>query len=402
MRILYVANYYKPAYVYGGPVRCMSMQFEALASLGAKVTVLTTNVNGTRRLDVSLAQAVPLGGVEVFYYPVTHILPRSFFYSPALAQACRQKVGQCDIAILDLLMAHSMGLSAAACTRAGVPYVIPLHGQLLPWSLRRKWLKKHLYLALLGRTHLNRAAALHCTAPTEPDNLAELGLRAPTFVVPHGIDTNHFTCLPTRGAMRNRLSIPSEATVLLLLGRLHPKKRPDLAVEALAAAQSLPGPVHLVLAGPDESGLTQALQAQARTLGCADKLHFTGLLKGDEILYALADADLLLMPSAPQSENFGMSAAEAMAAGLPILVSDGVPVGRWAEEAGAGRVVPCSAAAFTQVTLELLARPEQFKAMGRRGQALVREQFDSSAVARQMLAQYESIIATGRPLPGVT
>ena len=97
-----------------------------------------------------------------------------------------------------------------------------------------------------------------------------------------------------------------------------------------------------------------------------------------------------------------MSAAEAMAAGLPILVSDGVPVGRWAEEAGAGRVVPCSAAAFTQATLELLARPEQFKIMGRRGQALVREQFDSSPVARQMLAQYESIIATGRPLPGVT
>ena len=80
--------------------------------------------------------------------------------------------------------------------------------------------------------------------------------------------------------------------------------------------------------------LIPKLRAQAQQLGCADRLHITGLLKGDEVLSALADADLLLMPSEPELENFGMSAVEAMAAGLPILVSEGFPIGEWAELVG--------------------------------------------------------------------
>jgi glycosyltransferase involved in cell wall biosynthesis len=157
----------------------------------------------------------------------------------------------------------------------------------------------------------------------------------------------------------------------------------------------------MVLAGPDEMQLTPKLQAQARQLGCADRLHITGLLKGEAVLSALADADLFLMPSEPESENFGMSAVEAMAAGLPILVSEGVPVGSWAESAGAGRVVPCSADSFSTNTCEMLALPNGLKEMGRRGQALAGEKFDIANVAQQMLEQYQSIITTGRPLPSM-
>ena len=93
-----------------------------------------------------------------------------------------------------------------------------------------------------------------------------------------------------------------------------------------------------------------------------------------------------------------MSAVEAMAAGLPILVSEGVPIGSEAEKAGAGlwcHVVPDS---FRQATCVLLAHPERLKVMGKRGQTLARERFEISSVARQMLKQYKSIIETGRPL----
>ena len=127
------------------------------------------------------------------------------------------------------------------------------------------------------------------------------------------------------------------------------KKRPDIAIEALAAANSSVGETHLVLAGPDEMQLIPKLLVQAQRLGCADRLHITGLLKGDEVLVALADADLLLMPSEPESENFGMSAVEAMAAGLPILVSEGVPIGRWAKSAGAGRIASCTVDFFRRL-----------------------------------------------------
>jgi len=88
-----------------------------------------------------------------------------------------------------------------------------------------------------------------------------------------------------------------------------------------------------------------------------------------------------------------------MAAGVPVLVSEGVPVGRWARKAGAGVVVPCSNNDFRIAALELLSYPERLRAMGQAGQDLARRRFDVDVVAREMLAQYEAIVETGRPLP---
>ncbi len=398
MKILYVSSYYKPAYIYGGTVSCVSQLCESMVKLKANVTVFTTNVNGNDLLKVPLGQSVNVDGVDVFYYPIVRIPPRSFYYAPALADACRQKIRGFDIVILQSLFAYGVKAAMMACKQSKVPYIIQPHGQLLPWSLKQKWLKKEVFLTLVGRTYLNEASALHCTVPSEAVAIDRMGLATPKFVVPNGLDSNYFMNLPVRGILRKHFSIPDEARLLLFLGRLHPKKRPDLAVEALAATQSLAGETHLLLAGPDEMRMTAKLQAQAQDLGCANRLHFTGLLQGREVLSALADADLFLMPSEPESENFGMSAAEAMAAGLPILVSEGVPVGEWAEEAGAGRMIPCTVEDFRSETRQLIAFPEQLKEMGRRGQVLVADKFDATIVAKQMLAQYQAIATTGKPL----
>jgi glycosyltransferase involved in cell wall biosynthesis len=399
MRILCITPYYKPAYVYGGPTRSNSELCEALVKLGAEVTVLTTNANGKKTLDVPQGVPIIVDGVEVYYYPTLPIFPHSFFYSPALARACYQKAVQYDVAFLDTIFSHAMGPGVAACKQANVPYIITLRSALLPWGLRHKKLKKDLYLFLVGDTYFNHAAALHCTAPIEALALQKLGLRPPSFVVPNGIDTDQYNNLPPRGAMRQVLNIPEQANVLLFLGRLHVKKRPDIAIEALASSQSLPGETHLILAGPDEMQLIPKLQDKAGVLGCLNRLHITGMLRGEDILSVLADSDLFLMPSEPESENFGMSALEAMAAGVPILVSEDVPVGQWAEEAGAGRLAPCKTESFSALTCSLLAGPNELKEMGLRGQCLAREKFDIAKVAQQMLDQYNAILSTGQPLP---
>jgi len=396
LRIVVVVPYYKPAYIYGGPVRSISSLLEALARLGVRITVLTTNANGSGRLNVALGEPVDVDGLEVWYFPLA--VKGSFFYSPALARACSARMADFDLAVLEALWGHALGPAVAACNRARVPYIVPLRGQLLPWALRQKYLKKRVYLALLGRRYLNGAAALYCTAPLEAEAAARLGFRARTFVVPNGVDASRFAVLPTRGPLRRRFRIPDDASMLLFMGRLHPQKRPDIAIESLAAAQSLPFEVHLGIAGPDEKGLSALLQAQAQRLGCADRLHMLGLLSGDEILQALADADLLLMPSDHQ-ESFGMAAVEAMAAGVAVLVSDGVPVGRWAQEAGAGRMVPCRGQDFARETCDLLSNPARLARMGEQGKRLVMERFDLPVVARQMLAQFQAIAATGKPLP---
>lgn len=396
MRILCVSNYYKPAYVYGGPVRCIAELCEALAKLDCSVTVLTNNVNGDDLLDVPLGLPVDVDGVEVIYYPIMRVPPKSFFYSPALAQACHEKTRMFDIVVLQTMFTHTMGPAVAACKRAGVPYIVQTHGQLLPWSLKQKRLKKMVYQTLVGRSYLEQANALHCTDPVEAEWIEYLGIQTPKIVVPNGINSDNFAQLPLRGRFRQQFHIPEDAKVLLFLGRLHPKKRPDIAVDVLAAAQSLPGETHLILAGPDETNMTPQLRAQAQRLGWENHLHITGLLQTDDVHSALTDGDLLLMPSEPESENFGMSALEAMAAGLPVLVSEGVPVGWWAEKAGAGRVVPCTRGAFEQAACEMLSAPKVLKEMGHRGQIIARQKFDIEIVAKEMLAQYQVILSQAK------
>lgn len=283
----------------------------------------------------------------------------------------------------------------------GFPYVVAPRGQLLPWSFGKKNLKKRLYMALFARRYINGAAAIRCTDPVEAQAVETYGFRAPIIVVPNSVDVAGFAALPPRQGMRDRLGIAADARVLLFLGRLHPKKRPDIALAALAAAQDLPGETHLILAGPDEMGMADDLRAQARQAGCENRLHSVGLLEGDEVLQALAASDLLLMPSEPQSENFGMSAVEAMAAGVPVLVSEGVPVGVWAQQAGAGHMLPCSSRAFADATCALIADTEKLQAMAVRGRELVASRFENVPVARQMLTQLQAIVETGQPCMAV-
>lgn len=398
MRILYVCPYYKPAYVYGGPAQCIASLCEGLVRAGARVTVFTTNANRASPLNVPLRQPVDVDGVTVWYFPLV-LNGLSYFYSPSLAKAASAQVSEFDLVAVDSLWGHPLIPTATACARSQVPYVITAHGQLFPWALAKKRLKKSIYLTVLGRRYVDRAAAIRCTDPVEAEAVCRLGFRPPTFVVPNAIRACSFGNEQNHGYFREQLGIPSRAYVLLFLGRLTRIKRPDIAVDVLAAVQSLNREIHLIFVGPDEDGLMPQLQTQAQYLGCSENLHFTGLLSKEAVIFALAETDLLLMPSEVQ-ENFGMAALEAMAAGVPILVSGGVPVGKWAQRVGAGRVVPCTKISWQQATLELLSRPEQLRAMGRRGKTLVGEHFDIEVVARQMLAQYQAIVTTGRPLPG--
>jgi glycosyltransferase involved in cell wall biosynthesis len=395
MNLIYINSYYEPAFVYGGPVKAESVLHRALVDLGVKVTVLTTDANGCQRSDVPLGRPTDLDGIQVTYFAVRNMPPRNAFFSPDLARACTQQIKAQDLAVLSGFWSYGMGAAVAACVRSGVPYLIPTHGQLMPWALKRHRTRKNFYLALLGRRYLEGAAALHCATSVEADSLASLQLSTPSFVVPYGVELEYWSNLPKRGGLRGRLGIPLDVPLLLLLGRLHWIKRPDIALRAAAAASR--SDTHLVLAGPDEGGLTSQLQAQAEELECAERVHFTGLLADREILQAFADADLLVMPSV--MESFGMSAVEAMAAGLPILVSDSVPLGYHAEKAGAGRVVPGTTEAFTRGLVQLLNRPEQLKDMGEQARTLVEQEFDVSVVAQAMLEQYKAIVETGHPLP---
>jgi glycosyltransferase involved in cell wall biosynthesis len=128
--------------------------------------------------------------------------------------------------------------------------------------------------------------------------------------------------LPDHGQFRAEQGIPSDALLILFLGRLSEKKSPDLLLEAFAElGESIAGRVvWLAFAGPDESGMQARLEELARTRGVRSRVVFSGPVFGDRKWAAYQDADVFVLPS--QNENFGNTAAEAAACGTPVVVTE--------------------------------------------------------------------------------
>jgi glycosyltransferase involved in cell wall biosynthesis len=121
--------------------------------------------------------------------------------------------------------------------------------------------------------------------------------------------------------------------ILLFLGRLHPKKGCDLLLDAFPRNSEL----SLVLAGPDQVGWEIELRRRVDH-SAASRVIFTGMLEGEMKRGALAVADAFILPS--HQENFGMAVVEALAAGLPVLISNRINIWREIEADRAGLVEP--------------------------------------------------------------
>jgi glycosyltransferase involved in cell wall biosynthesis len=115
--------------------------------------------------------------------------------------------------------------------------------------------------------------------------------------------------------------------VALCLGRIHPKKAIDVLIKSFAQTLATNKEWHLVIAGPDQIGWQKELEAMAENLGVADRISWTGMLKGESKWGAFATSEIFVLPS--HQENFGIVVAEALACGLPAIISDKVNI--WPE-----------------------------------------------------------------------
>jgi glycosyltransferase involved in cell wall biosynthesis len=124
--------------------------------------------------------------------------------------------------------------------------------------------------------------------------------------------------------------------ILTFLSRIHEKKGCDLLIEAFARVANLNSSLHLLIAGPDQTNLKPKLLAMARALGIADRVSWAGMLQGDMKWGAFYSSEVYLLPS--HQENFGIAVAEALACGLPVLISDKVNIWREIQADGVGIV----------------------------------------------------------------
>jgi glycosyltransferase involved in cell wall biosynthesis len=387
MRILHVTPYYHPAAEWGGPVRSVALLAQATARAGVHVEVVTTS----RRGSVALAE-VPPGTREVDGVPVTYCHargPRRFFFSPQLAAEVRRRVRRADVVHLHGIWTYPVVAAARACEGAGVPYVLSPRGSLDPWALRQKSWKKRLYTLLVERHTIHGAALLHFTSADEQRTAPSAVRALPHVVVPNCLDLDRLLSLDRREA-------GSRAPEVLVLGRIHPMKGFDVLVPAFRRLVDGGRSATLMIAGNDEGGYRRVVERLVAEHRLGDRVRFLGELDGPGKEEAFARAALLVAPS--YRENFGNAVAEAMAAGLPVIVSERVGIAADIADARAGLVVPIDAGAVASALGRLLAEPAAGAAMGARGRTLARGRYAGPAVAATMIAAY-ALAGSGLP-PG--
>jgi glycosyltransferase involved in cell wall biosynthesis len=387
MRILHVIANLAPRY--GGPSQACWEMARAVAQLGHEVSIYTTNQDGPGELPVPLDRPVWREGVEVCYFPIQ--TPRFWGTSLPLARALRRKVPASDLVhIHSLYLFHNL-VAGHWCRRFRVPYLVRPHGTLDPFIYRRHRWRKRLMEHLFEHRNIRQAAVLHFTTEEEARLAAPFTFQTPGLVVPLGINFEEFVVLPELGKFRCRYPKIGDRHIILFFGRINFKKGLDILAQAFGAVARQRPDIHLVIAGPDNEGWGDRVRTWLGEEGVLDRTTFTGMLLGPEKLAVLRDASLFVLPS--YSENFGLAVIEAMAAGLPVIISDQVNIWREVQAGGAGRVIPVDSAALAAQILELLDEPETARRLGQQGRSLVEARFPWAQIARSLAAAYERIIA---------
>jgi glycosyltransferase involved in cell wall biosynthesis len=372
---------------YGGPSYSVPRLCEALAAAGAEPTLISVaspkdggcEISEQGYLDRRFAQD----------YARAPVL-RGLRSSSGLAGALRQLAPETD-----LIHDHGLWLvpniqAGTVAAAAGKPLVVSPRGMLSPAALRFSRLKKRAFWHLAQGAVLKRAACLHATSDAEGEEIRAAGLVNPIAVIPNGID------LPPPA--REPAEVAGAPRIALSLGRLHPKKGLDRLLRAWAAVETRHPEWRLRILGPSEAGHADELRALARILGLAG-VEIAGPIFDDVKWQAYRAAELFVLPTL--NESFGLTVAEALAAGTPAISTKGSPWSRLESE-GCGWWVDHGAEPLASALESAMAMPRaSLKSMGAKGRAWIAREFSWERAAGDMLDVYHWLARGAAPPPTI-
>lgn len=390
MKLLFITPYYKPAYVYGGPVRSISSLCEALVSMCNDVTVITTNANGKNNIVIKNEIHQSINGVSIFYGH--RDIPGNYFFSRDYVKLCNNLIRRENFDLLYIASNWGFPLLPACINayKSKIPYIISPRASFKRITWKNKFIKKAIYHFLLERKWIERSVLIHYTTQKESDDSKWLRLKPPYVIVPNPVEKIDHKNLPERGTWRYRNNISMYTKILLYLGRVEPAKGLDFAIDALSLILTKFPDCILLIAGPDEDNHSTHLLRRAIYLGIQNNVKFTGLLDSKQRLEVLVDADIFVLPS--YSENFGMSVVEAMSCGLPVVISDQVGIADIVLRENAGLVTPLDPNEIYLSCLDLLQNPEKRFLLGSNAIELARYRYSPEKIANVMVNIFEEII----------
>jgi len=368
MKILCVTPYYYPAFQFGGPVVSVHGLNKALIRNGVEVSVYTTNAGLRDKVPVN--REVEVDGVSVTYFELAKGIGvpgfAGWYFSFGITRALSRYIPDYDLVYINVLWSYPASAASYYSRRYQRPYVIASRGMLYSYTMGKKFWKKWPYYQLILKRDLSKASAVHYTTLDEVEQChARLQLTNKALVVPNGINPDTFQFHRNTGKLKELYPLIEGKKVILFLGRVHWIKGIDVLVKAYGSVARHRNDVHLLIVGPDIDGYQKDVQSWLEQ----EKL-----------------------PS--YSENFGMVVVEAMACGLPVIISENVGICDDVRNSDSGIVIAADPGQLTQALSLLLDEPALGKEMGDNGQALVRGKYAWEGIANPMISAFSEIINT--------
>jgi len=358
----------------------------SLVRLGHECHVYTTNADGKKDLNVAIKKPVLMDGVRITYFRSSFL--RKIFYAPNMRKTLKSTMENYNLIHLHSPYVWPTWMAARMAFKAKKPYVMTTRGMLVRDLVHKKsrWAKS-VWISLIERRNLERAALVHFTTQSEEAQVRQFGFSLKkTVVLGHGIDEAPTQGLTPESPRENIISFLNGAPFLLYVGRISWEKGLNRLIEAMAYVKDIP----LLFVGNGDAEYLKTLKDIAQKNGVSNQLIFAGPYYGSVKYDLYRKAKMFVLPSF--YENFGNVVLEAMMQGCPVVVTPGVGLADFVRQNGAGLVAEDSAQGLAKAINQLLGNPDLCKEIKTMGPKAVREKFTWDKIAECMADCYEQII----------
>lgn len=361
----------------GGPIEALRLTAANLEELGHQTELVT--------LDDPKSDEI-----SAFPYTVHACGPgtKKYGYTRKLSRWIAEHGGEYDVAIVEGLWNHASVGGWQGLRKAGLPYVVFTHGMMDPW-FKKAYPLKHLakqafWLGWQGKVLRDAKAVLFtCEEERRLARGSFWGFDYNERVVAFGSAEPPNDAETQKAAFSEALPQVSGKRFLLYLSRIHRKKGCDLLIEAFSKYAKSNPDIELVIAGPDQENWRQELETIADAEGIAQRIHWPGMISGDQKWGAFRSAEAFILPS--HQENFGIVVAEAMACGTPVLTTNKVNIWREVEASGGGLIEDDTVQGIEHLLGRWLQLGDEEKVeMGRNARAGFDKYFQAEAAAKDL------------------